>query len=107
MYKVKITDKAMKTLQKMDRQIARMILAWIEKNLEGTMIPGLKRRDFQTTGRGCGGIAWAIIGFWPILTIMSLSSYWWSWDIERTYITESIQLERFSACLLEAFFVFL
>ncbi len=42
MYSVKITDKAMKALMKMDKQIARLILAWIEKNLEGTTNPRLR-----------------------------------------------------------------
>jgi mRNA interferase RelE/StbE len=32
----------MKALMKMDKQIARWILAWIEKNIEGTTNPRLK-----------------------------------------------------------------
>lgn len=52
MYKVKITDKAMKTLQKMDRQIARMILAWIEKNLEGTHDPRIKGKGLSNNRKG-------------------------------------------------------
>lgn len=34
MYKVKLTDKAVKSLKKLDKSTARFILAWIRKNLE-------------------------------------------------------------------------
>ncbi|MFA5471247.1 MAG: type II toxin-antitoxin system RelE/ParE family toxin [Acholeplasmataceae bacterium] len=34
MYRVKISEKAIKSLKNLDKQIARMIIAWIEKNLE-------------------------------------------------------------------------
>lgn len=33
-YKVVFTDKALKTLKKLDKQTARLITAWIRKNLE-------------------------------------------------------------------------
>lgn len=39
MYKVVLTDKAIKTLKKMDKNIARMIIGWIRKNLEGCTDP--------------------------------------------------------------------
>ena len=39
MYSVKISEKALKALKNLDKQIARMIIAWIEKNLEGTNKP--------------------------------------------------------------------
>lgn len=39
MYNVLLTDKAIKTLKKLDKNIARMILGWIRKNLEGCADP--------------------------------------------------------------------
>ena len=39
MYRVKISEKALKVLINLNKQIARMIVAWIEKNLEGTNNP--------------------------------------------------------------------
>jgi mRNA interferase RelE/StbE len=39
MYRVKISEKALKALINLNKQIARMIVAWIEKNLEGTNNP--------------------------------------------------------------------
>lgn len=45
MYRVKISEKAIKSLKNFDKQIARMIIAWIEKNLEGT-------NDPRKTGKG-------------------------------------------------------
>lgn len=33
-YKVRFTDKALKVLKKMDKQTAKLIMAWIRKNLE-------------------------------------------------------------------------
>lgn len=39
MYKVVLTDKAIKILKKLDRNTARMILGWIRKNLEGCSDP--------------------------------------------------------------------
>ena len=38
-YEVLYTDKAIKQLSRMDKQIRRMIKAWIEKNLVGTDDP--------------------------------------------------------------------
>lgn len=35
MYQVVFTDKALKTLKKLDKSVSRMLLAWIKKNLEG------------------------------------------------------------------------
>ena len=39
MYKVEFTDKAKKTLKKLDKKVAKLILAWIRKNLEGCTDP--------------------------------------------------------------------
>ncbi len=47
MYRVKITEKALKSLKNLDKQIARMIIAWIEKNLEGTKDPRAKGKGFS------------------------------------------------------------
>ncbi|MGN0702638.1 MAG: type II toxin-antitoxin system RelE/ParE family toxin [Lentihominibacter sp.] len=38
-YEVVYTDKAIKTLQKLDRAVLVMIKAWIDKNLVGTKDP--------------------------------------------------------------------
>jgi mRNA-degrading endonuclease RelE of RelBE toxin-antitoxin system len=35
MYRVELSENALKTFRKMDKQIATMIFAWISKNLEG------------------------------------------------------------------------
>lgn len=39
MYSVVFTDKARKTLKKLDPNISKLILAWIRKNLEGCSDP--------------------------------------------------------------------
>ena len=39
MYRVVLTDRAMKTLKKLDKNTARMIMGWIRKNLEGCTDP--------------------------------------------------------------------
>ena len=52
MYKVKITEKALKSLQSLDKQIARMIIAWIEKNLEGTNNPREKGKGLSHNKKG-------------------------------------------------------
>jgi len=41
MYSVTYSDKAIKTLQKLDRDTAAMIFGWIDKNLEGCFNPRL------------------------------------------------------------------
>lgn len=35
MYQVVFTDKAVKTLKKIDKNVSRMLVAWIRKNLDG------------------------------------------------------------------------
>jgi mRNA interferase RelE/StbE len=52
MYKVKITEKALKALKSLDKQIARMIIAWIEKNLEGTKDPRAKGKALSHDKKG-------------------------------------------------------
>lgn len=39
MYSVVFTDKARKTLKKLDPNVSKLILAWIRKNLEGCSDP--------------------------------------------------------------------
>lgn len=39
MYRVELSENALKTFKKMDKQIATMIFAWISKNLEGCENP--------------------------------------------------------------------
>lgn len=38
-YRIDFTQDALKALKKMDRSIARLILAWVRKNLEGCEDP--------------------------------------------------------------------
>lgn len=38
-YRVQFTDAALKPLKKLDGQTAKLILAWVRKNLEGTDDP--------------------------------------------------------------------
>ena len=45
MYRVEISEKALKNLEQLDKSIARMLLAWIEKHLDGTDNP-------RTHGKG-------------------------------------------------------
>lgn len=51
MYRVKFTDKALKTLQQMDKQIVKMIFAWIEKHLEGCDDPRVKGKGLSHNKR--------------------------------------------------------
>lgn len=39
MYKVEITEQALKQFKKLDKQIAKLIFSWIAKHLEGTDNP--------------------------------------------------------------------
>lgn len=52
MYTVKISEKALKSLRNLDKQIARMIVAWIEKNLEGTKDPRTKGKGLSHDNKG-------------------------------------------------------
>ena len=52
MYAVTYTDKAVKELQKMDRQIAAMIIGWIDKNLNGCENPRLHGKALTHTLKG-------------------------------------------------------
>lgn len=38
-YRIEFTQEAVKTFKKMDRSVARLILAWVRKNLEGCEDP--------------------------------------------------------------------
>ena len=52
MYRVKISEKAIKSLKNIDKKIARMIIAWIEKNLEGTNNPRDKGKGLSHDKKG-------------------------------------------------------
>ena len=52
MYRVKISEKALKKLKNLDKHIARMIIAWIEKNLEGTNDPRKKGKGLSHDQKG-------------------------------------------------------
>ena len=45
LYKVKYTSRALKNLKKMDKQVSKMLVAWIRKNLE-------KCKDPRAIGKG-------------------------------------------------------
>ena len=52
MYQVIFTDKALKILKKLDKNVSRMLLAWIKKNLEGCDNPRIHGRAL--TGNHAG-----------------------------------------------------
>lgn len=52
MYRVEISENALKSLRKLDKQIARMILAWIEKNLEGCENPRITGKGLSHDKKG-------------------------------------------------------
>ncbi len=52
MYTVRITEKALQSLKKLDRQISRFILAWIQKNLEDTDNPRNKGKGLLYDKKG-------------------------------------------------------
>lgn len=45
-YKLKISHKALKQLSKLDKRDAQIILAWLEKNIEGCENPRLHGKAF-------------------------------------------------------------
>lgn len=47
MFTVRFTDHAIKSLTKLDPSISRMIVAWIEKNLDGTDDPRSKGKSLS------------------------------------------------------------
>lgn len=52
MYKVEISEKAIKNLKQLDKSIDRMLLAWIEKNLEGTDNPRIHGKGLSYEKKG-------------------------------------------------------
>ena len=52
MYSVIYSDKATKTLQKLDRHTAAMIYGWIDKNLEGCSNPRLHGKALNHDFKG-------------------------------------------------------
>lgn len=52
MYKVEISEKALKNLKQLDKSIARMLLAWIEKHLEGTGNPRIYGKGLSYDKKG-------------------------------------------------------
>lgn len=48
MYRLEYSKKAQKQIKKLDRQIQRLLFAWIDKHLEGTENP-------RTNGKGLTG----------------------------------------------------
>jgi len=52
MYSVTYSDKAIKTLQKLERRTAAMIYGWIDKNLEGCSNPRLHGKALNYDFKG-------------------------------------------------------
>ena len=59
-FHVEYTRKALSQLKKMDRFTARLILSWIENNLEGCMDPTGQEKDLRQIVPVNGGIAQGI-----------------------------------------------
>lgn len=52
MCKVEISKKALKNLKQIDKSIARMLLAWIEKHLEGADNPRIHGKGLSHDKKG-------------------------------------------------------
>jgi mRNA interferase RelE/StbE len=52
MYKVEYTEKALKILKKMNKQAARLIVSWIEKNLQNCEDPRVHGKALAADMRG-------------------------------------------------------
>lgn len=52
MYRVELSENALKTFKKMDKQIATMIFAWISKNLEGCENPRIHGKGLAADKKG-------------------------------------------------------
>lgn len=52
MYKVEISEKTLNNLKQLDKLIARMILAWIEKHLEKTDNPRIQGKGLSHGKKG-------------------------------------------------------
>ncbi len=52
MFTVKLSSHALQSVRKLDKQIAKMILSWIEKNLEGTTNPRAKGKALSYNKKG-------------------------------------------------------
>lgn len=51
-YRVKFTERALKQLKKLDKYTAKLILAWIQKNLEGCSNPRQHGKSLIADMRG-------------------------------------------------------
>ena len=52
MYRVELSENALKTFKKIDKQIATMIFAWISKNLEGCGNPRIYGKGLVAGKKG-------------------------------------------------------
>lgn len=52
MYRVELSENALKTFKKMDKQIATMIFAWISKNLEDCENPRIHGKGLVADKKG-------------------------------------------------------
>lgn len=52
MYRVELSENALKTFKKMDKQIATMIFAWISKNLDGCENPRIHGKGLVADKKG-------------------------------------------------------
>ena len=51
-YQVRFAEKAYKQLKKLDRSVQKLILSWLEKNLEGVEEPRLKGKALVSNHSG-------------------------------------------------------
>ena len=52
MYRVQYSEKALKTLKKLDPYTAKLIVAWVRKNLEGCVNPRVKGKGLEANHSG-------------------------------------------------------
>ena len=52
MYRVQYSERALKTLKKLDPYTAKLIVAWVRKNLEGCENPRVKGKGLEANHSG-------------------------------------------------------
>lgn len=51
MYKVVLSEKAVRSLKKMDKSVAKLIMSWLKKNLENCIDPRLQGKPLVGSNR--------------------------------------------------------
>ncbi len=73
----------------MDRNQAKIIVAWIRKNLENTTDPRQHGKGLTGNKSGNGAIELETIEYWLIFVILKLKSRYSQLDIEVQYIKDN------------------